>query len=445
MIMEREEVINGIRKDGQKVGEDNFPIEIFPQLIQSIILTFNRNENSVLDFIATAMLSAASAAMGNSFRIRIKGLWTVNSALYIVFFGKPGLGKSPPIEAAYRPIRQKDEERLRQYQEERKLYDASMKDGKSTMEKPTLVQTILSDCTEEAMLLAHYNNPDGISIVYDEIIGLINSVYRYNKSTLNEKLLTAYSGGELRNSRCCRDLPVFVKQPCINIIGTTQTALLKQISENWMSNGFLDRVIFVHPQNAIISLWIEEDEKTLAESIMAQKDWDMVINKIYGFKKSNQQLVLSFAPDARKRFYSWQNSIISSINAISDETQVETREMKLCIATAKIALIIQILRHVCGEAEINAIDLTSVESAISVCAYYDESYEYFKNVVGMGNMNNSKKVQFMNALNAEFVTADAQKVGRELDVNERTVKRWLKDLVRKGGFERLEHGHYRKK
>lgn len=119
--------------------------------------------------------------------------------------------------------------------------------------------------------------------------------------------------------------------------------------------------------------------------------------------------------------------------------------MKLCIATAKIALIIQILRHVCGEAEINAIDLTSVESAISVCAYYDESYEYFKNVVGMGNMNNSKKVQFMNALNAEFVTADAHKVGRELDVNERTVKRWLKDLVRKGVFERLEHGHYRKK
>ena len=47
MIMEREEVINGIRKDGQKVGEDNFPIEIFPQLIQSIILTFNRDEKII--------------------------------------------------------------------------------------------------------------------------------------------------------------------------------------------------------------------------------------------------------------------------------------------------------------------------------------------------------------------------------------------------------------
>ena len=96
-----------------------------------------------------------------------------------------------------------------------------------------------------------------------------------------------------------------------------------------------------------------------------------------------------------------------------------------------------------GESYIKYFTIASV--LVAVCAYYDESYEYFKNVVGMGNMNNSKKVQFMNALNAEFVTADAQKVGRELDVNERTVKRWLKDLVRKGVFERLEHGHYRKK
>ena len=98
--MTREEIINNIRKDGLNIGKNDVLISIMPTQIQSIALAYHRYENYVPDFLVTSLLSAAATAIGNSFRLRIKGLWTTNPALYIVLFGKPGLGKTPPIEAA---------------------------------------------------------------------------------------------------------------------------------------------------------------------------------------------------------------------------------------------------------------------------------------------------------------------------------------------------------
>ncbi|MCF0203349.1 MAG: DUF3987 domain-containing protein [Bacteroidaceae bacterium] len=442
--MKREEVINGIRSEAQKVGMDSIPIEIFPQPFQSIVLTHNRTENYVIDFSVSALLSAFATAMGNSFRLRIKGLWGTNPALFFIFFGKPGLGKTPPIEAAYLPIRKLDEERMRRYIDEKRVYDALSKEDKGCASKPVLVQTVVQDFTVEALLQAHFANLDGVAVVYDEIIGLVNSADRYNKSPVNEVLLTAFSGGQLSVIRRSMDMPIFIKQPCINIIGTTQTSLLCQISEKWMNNGFLDRVLFIHPPNSTIAPWIDEDETMLEQSVKAQRDWEAIISKVYELKRDKPQTTLNFTPDAKTRFFAWQNSIISSVNAVADETRVDTREMKRCLITAKLALIIQILRHVCGEAGRDTVDLVSVESAITANEYFEESYAYFKQATGMQNVNSTKKTQFIDSLCGEFTSAYALKTGRQLDINERTVKRWLKDLTDKGVFEKLEHGLYRR-
>lgn len=60
----------------------------------------------------------------------------------------------------------------------------------------------------------------------------------------------------------------------------------------------------------------------------------------------------------------------------------------------------------------------------------------------MNNVNNSKKSQFVSLCIGDFSASDAQQIGQQLDINERTVKRWLKDLSEKGIFERIEHGRY---
>ena len=97
-----------IRMEAEHISDTGFPLDVFPQAVQSVILDMDRYENYKTEFIATAMLSAVSAALGGTYRIRIKGEWQSNAALYIILVGRPGLGKTPPLEAAYRPIRKHD-------------------------------------------------------------------------------------------------------------------------------------------------------------------------------------------------------------------------------------------------------------------------------------------------------------------------------------------------
>ena len=85
----RLELCNRIRMEAEHINDTDFPLEVFPQTMQSVILDMARYENYKAEFIATAMLSAVSAALGGTYRIRIKGEWQSNAALYIILVGRP--------------------------------------------------------------------------------------------------------------------------------------------------------------------------------------------------------------------------------------------------------------------------------------------------------------------------------------------------------------------
>lgn len=108
MATGRLELCNRIRMEAEDIERTGFPLEVLPQAVQSVILDMATYENYKIEFIATAMLSAVSAALGGAYRIRIKGDWQSSGALYVILVGRPGLGKTPPLEVAYRPIRKRD-------------------------------------------------------------------------------------------------------------------------------------------------------------------------------------------------------------------------------------------------------------------------------------------------------------------------------------------------
>ena len=104
------------------------------------------------------------------------------------------------------------------------------------LKKPKLITIVISDFTPEAMMSIHQHNPRGIALVVDEILALFNSVRRYNnRNNLIEDLLTAYSGQPLKVIRKSEVRPILIKNPCINIIGSVQTNLLRRYSRlNWL-------------------------------------------------------------------------------------------------------------------------------------------------------------------------------------------------------------------
>ena len=193
----RLELCNRIRMEAEDIERTGFPLEVLPQAVQSVILDMSTYENYKIEFIATAMLSAVSAALGGAYRIRIKGDWQSSGALYVILVGRPGLGKTPPLEAAYRPIRKRDYALFKVYEAELEAWKAAGENGK----KPVLKRIVVSDFTPESLLLTHHHNPRSVVILVDEIMGMFNSANRYTNGQLIEQLLTAWSGGALDVTR----------------------------------------------------------------------------------------------------------------------------------------------------------------------------------------------------------------------------------------------------
>lgn len=73
--------------------------------------------------------------------------------------------------------------------------------------------------------------------------------------------------------------------------------------------------------------------------------------------------------EAREYFFSWWNRKVERINRIEDDAEVDSREMKHPAHVARLALIIQVLRHASGESHLQFIDVSSVKAAIRLNDY----------------------------------------------------------------------------
>ena len=446
----RLELCNRIRMEAEHINDTDFPLEVFPQTMQSVILDMARYENYKAEFIATAMLSAVSAALGGTYRIRIKGEWQSNAALYIILVGRPGLGKTPPLEAAYRPIRKHDYALFKAYETELEVWKAAGENGK----KPVLRRTVVSDFTPESLLLTHNNNPRSVAILVDEIMGMFNSANRYTNGQLIEQLLTAWSGGALDVIRVSNSTPVHIERPCINIIGTTQTKRIHELlKKGFEENGLLDRILFVLPKSREVSKWTNRDDDGEKTSLAAKR-WEKILNKVLALDYNaetegdgmEEQIahVLSMNSEAKEYFFSWWNEKVERINQIEDDADVDSREMKHPAHVARLALIIQVLRYASDESHLQFVDLVSVKAAIRLNDYFEDSYIRIRSFVADNTCEEPPKI-LLSLLPNTFDTKTAIAAGKELqNISERTVMNYLRELCHSRLLKKSKAGHYEK-
>lgn len=435
----RLELCNKIRMEAEHTEETGFPLDVFPQAVQSVILDMAKYENYKIDFIATAMLSAVSTALGGTYRIRIKSDWQSNGALYIILVGRPGLGKTPPLEAAYRPIRKHDYALFKAYEAEMDAWKAAGENGK----KPILRRTIVSDFTPESLLLTHHNNPRSVAILVDEIMGMFNSANRYTNGQLIEQLLTAWSGGALDVTRVSNSTPVHIEHPCINIIGTTQTKRIHELlKKGFEENGLLDRILFVLPKSPKLSPWINRDDDVESASLAATR-WEHISNKVLALDYDTGA-VLSMDKEAKEYFFAWWNKKVERINRIEDDAEVDSREMKHPVHVARLALIIQVLRYASDESHLQFVDMVSVKAAIRLNEYFEDSYVRIRSFVANDVCEEPPK-GLLSLLPDTFDTKTAIAIGKELqNVSERTVMNYLKELCHSRLLRKAKTGHYEK-
>ncbi len=450
------ELTNKVRMEAEDVKRIGLPLDAFPQKLQDIIFEVARIEQFDMEYLTMSMLSAAATAIGNSCHIRIRGSWKSSPALYVILTGRPGQGKTPPLDYAFRPLQEHDFLMVSKFIEENKRYaelNAGNKGNAIDTDKPVLVQTILSDLTQEAMMRIHNDNQRGVVILVDEIMGFFNSIYRYNDSPLLAQLLTAYSGKPLKVSRCNNPVPIIIPHPCINIIGTTQTQRIGELftKEN-VSSGLIDRILFLHPKNREIPKMEENQNAGSQDNDRAKsvyRKWKAIIDKLLSLEPDHDEKgiimpkVLDMSEDAYRCFAKWKNALVEKANGVEDERLIDSRMMKADSNVARLALVFQLLGWACDEIHMQYIDVRSVQAAIRMYDYLELSYQGIKSVIQTEAMPPLKKA-FLDLVQSDFTTADAIKAGSEIGICESTVKKNLAKMCEEQTIQKMGHGVYKK-
>ena len=455
--MDSLELCNGIRMEFEGITESNIPLDVFPAKLQDMVLALARQENYSIEYTMASLIAAASTAIGNAVNIRIRGGWISSPILYMILVGRPGMGKTPPLDFAFRPIRKRDSQSIKQFKTDMEYYNSILEsqkgkkdDRQSLPPKPILKRTIISDFTPEALIRALDDNPRGVTVYVDEIMGMFNAVNQYSKGQLIEQLLTAFSGKPLDVSRCSMPIPIHIERPFINVVGTMQTTRVHElVDKGYKENGLLDRIIFVYPSSQEIPDWQMYEDSTSSSFEKYSTMWKDIINRICEIpltideSKSIVQNVLNFSPEASTWFTNWRNASIRAVNKIKDDTLVDSRIMKTPIITARLALVFQILRWACGEVHKDFVDIDSTKSAIRLTSYFENCYSNIQRFMIMESIEPQKK-GLLNLVPSLFTTAEAVQAGKEVGMSERSVMYALHDLDEKKVIRRIKRGEYEK-
>ena len=451
--MDALEICNKLRSEASGVATSGIPLDVFPQKMQQMILDLARTENYSIEFTITSLISAMAAAIGNSCYIRIKGNWITPSILYVMLVGKPGVGKTPPLNFAYKPLHDIDTEEHHKFKALKDEYSAIVERNKgkkrteweSLPPLPVLRKNIMNDFTPEILMRNHDANLRGVAVVVDEIMGLFNTINRYNNSAFVQQMLSAHNGLPIDVARCNLDCPLRIDHPCIQIAGTIQTGIVHELYDmGFKKNGFLDRFLFSFPENLKITPWIKNIEQDAALTDRPFRVWKEVIDKAMTLPFTEGVFnILNHSDEATDIFYDWRNEECERQNAIADERQIDTRFAKVPLNTARLALIFQLFRWACDESHKDFVDADSINAAIRMSGYFEKSYKRMDALVTTEAVDPVKK-QWFDSLGNRFITAEAVKAGAELGICKRMVMYMLADLREKNVINKLQQGEYEK-
>jgi hypothetical protein len=447
---------NEVIQKGNELNDkaiNRFPVEVFPLPVQQIITATNENLNFPLDFIGASMLYAVSVAIGNTHKVEVKKGWLESPVLYLAIVARAGTNKSHPLSFALQPIVEQDKRTFTLYEQQRQDYERAMSLSKKEREeeaidepiKPVWQKFLLSDFTPEALVEVHKHNKRGIGVYVDELAGWFKNFNRYNKGSEMEFWLSVWSGKPINIDRKTGE-PVFIPLPYISVCGTIQNGVLDELAKGSRTqNGFIDRILFVIPDNIKKEYWSETDLNPIVS-----ENWESIISRLLSLSITNDETlnpvpdVLKFAPEAKRILFEWQKVNTDQSNEVENEATSGIYS-KLEMYAVRLALILEMMQYACNESDLQAVSEESVKGALQLVEYFKNSAIKVNSIVSNTNplaKYPTDKQSTYKALPETFTTEAGLQLAYSSGMAERTFKRFLNESDL---FEKMSRGEYRKR
>ncbi len=338
-------------------GITNFPLSIFPSLIQDTVIEMYEKGNYNIDYFASSILTALAAGIGSKYYLKYNAEWIENVSLWVVIVGKSGQNKSAPIKTAFKSIVRMQNEFNEQYERAMLHYEPD-----KDVSKPVLKKLYTTDPTFEALIKMHKENPHGITIKTDEFKSFINNLTGYSGLSKQSNYLSIWDGAPISLDR--KETESFaISKPCVSVIGGIQDDVLAALKVKDIKDGFFERMLFVIPEKMekrlITGSFI--DEFLLDRFHKAMKE---MLEFLFSLDETN---TLELTDEASRLYVSEYNRNVELSN---NNSYVSGILSKLDRYILRFALIIEITDRFWNGEQINKVNAESIEKAIKLKEYF---------------------------------------------------------------------------
>jgi hypothetical protein len=252
----------------------HFPTDALPKPIARLVTEAAAAHGCPPDGVGLATLVTAGAAIGNSRVIKPKKDWSEGATIFAAVIADPGEKKTTAVRAGTHPARKlenklqkKHEQALDEFAAEEREYELerreAAKQGLAAPPPPRVPdaeRVRVNDTTVEALIPILKENPRGVLLERDELVGWVKGMDQYKaggRGNERQFWLSVWSNEPVSVDRKGQQGPVSVLRPFIGVIGSIQPDVLPELAEN-REDGMLERFLFAYPRT-LNALWTEDE------------------------------------------------------------------------------------------------------------------------------------------------------------------------------------------
>lgn len=277
--------INDDHRAADLIQKEPFPFDALPGGLRNFIFRAAEAHNLGPEIPGAIILSLASGAIGNTIAISPRPGWVTPLPSWLMIIGISGGGKSPIINTARHPLDMMQSKAYRQFQAEIRAYEKALRNNEKPGERPVLGHITASDTTVEGLSTVFRHTPRGITLINDELAGLIEGMNQY-KARGNDRqfYLSLFDGIPWKIDRKKAD-PEFIPNPLAAILGGIQPRVLTRVfNDGAFDDGLLPRFLMVHCDDGPMRF----SRNPLSREII--KPWEAAIDRCF-------QIPLHFGED----------------------------------------------------------------------------------------------------------------------------------------------------
>ncbi|MBF6650205.1 YfjI family protein [Methylobacter sp. BlB1] len=248
-----------------------FDFALLPDTLRPWALDICERIQCAPDYVGVTIMTGLGSVIGRKLGIRPQAHtdWTVTANQWGLVIGRPGVLKSPAMEAALSPLKRLATQATELHQMEMQEHKIAVKlaklkadEGEKVARKalskdpnadvsgylegeepevPVLRRYIANDTTAAALGELHRQNHNGILVFRDELVSLLKSLDREDNAEARGFYLTGWNGDSAYTfDRITRGMNLHIPAVCLSLLGSTQPGRIADYIRHAVRGGSAD-------------------------------------------------------------------------------------------------------------------------------------------------------------------------------------------------------------